>query len=60
MTAVAARRVAPGPRATPRLVAAAHGRRVIKPDPNHEIGMAAALAAEHDQVGLQELYRRYS
>jgi acetyltransferase-like isoleucine patch superfamily enzyme len=45
--------------ALPRIVAAAHGRRAVVPDPRHEIELAAELKEHYDRGVLYELYSRF-
>jgi acetyltransferase-like isoleucine patch superfamily enzyme len=43
-----------------RIVRAVHGRQDVRPDPEHEVGLAAALKAAYDIRGLIELYGRFA
>lgn len=43
-----------------RVVKAVHGVRAAEPDPEHEVGLAAALRREHDAAGLRALYERFA
>jgi acetyltransferase-like isoleucine patch superfamily enzyme len=43
-----------------RVVKAVHGRREVRPDPEHEIGLAASLREKYGLDGLVELYARFA
>ncbi|HWB99173.1 MAG TPA: acyltransferase [Bryobacteraceae bacterium] len=42
------------------IVAAVHGKRELKPDPEFEIGLSEALRAQYSREALVELYSRYA
>ena len=48
------------PKRPGRIVRAVHGRQEVRRDPDHEIGLAAALKAAYDIRGLTELYGRFA
>ncbi len=43
-----------------RVVPAAHGRREVRPDPPHEVGLAAHLRETHPREALLELWGRFA
>lgn len=46
--------------ASERRVPAFHGNQPIRPDPDHELGLAADLKTRFDRNGLMELYSRFA
>lgn len=42
------------------IVAAVHGKREVKPDPEFEIGLSEALRGQYSREALAELYSRYA
>lgn len=48
------------PESPSRIVPAVHGRRDVRPDPAHEVGLAESLRASYGMTGLVELYGRFA